>query len=56
MLSSALGEREEKLSHASYKIAEGEVDPGRKIDKVDAEIDVQFHLKDNEGLRTRHFL
>lgn len=56
MLSSALGERLEKLSHASYKIAEGEVDPGRKIDEVDAEIDVQFHLTDIEGLRTRHFL
>ena len=36
MFSSALGERLLKLSHASNRIAEGEVDPGRRTDTLDA--------------------
>ncbi len=37
MLSSALGDRREKFSHASNKMAEGDVEPGRKTDTEDAE-------------------
>lgn len=40
MLSSALGERRVKFSQASYKIAEGEVDPGRNTETDDARPDV----------------
>lgn len=36
ILSSALGERLVKLSQASKRIAEADVDPGRKIDTEDA--------------------
>lgn len=36
MLSSALGERVEKLSQASYRIADGDVEPGRNIDTEEA--------------------
>ena len=36
MLSSALGERREKLSHASYNIAAGEEEPGRNMERLDA--------------------
>ena len=35
--SSAFGERRVKCSHASYRMAAGAVDPGRKIENVDAE-------------------
>jgi len=38
ILSSALGDLREKLSQASNKIAEGDVDPGRKMDKDEAKI------------------
>jgi hypothetical protein len=37
MFSSALGDRLLKFSQASNRIAEGEVDPGRKTDTLDAE-------------------
>ena len=37
MFSSALGERLLKFSQASNRIAEGDADPGRKTDTVDAE-------------------
>ena len=36
MLSSALGDRLEKFSQASKRMADGEVDPGRKTDTDDA--------------------
>jgi hypothetical protein len=36
ILSSALGDRFEKFSHASYRVAEGDVEPGLKIERVDA--------------------
>ena len=36
ILSSAFGERRSKLSQASKRIAEGEVDPGRNTDTEDA--------------------
>jgi hypothetical protein len=37
MFSSALGDRLLKFSQASNRIAEGDVDPGRKTDTLDAE-------------------
>ncbi len=37
ILSSALGDFLVKLSQASYRMAEGEVEPGVKIDEVDPE-------------------
>lgn len=36
MLSSALGDRFKNCSHASYKIADGDVEPGRKTDTDEA--------------------
>jgi hypothetical protein len=36
MLSSALGDFFEKLSHASNKMAAGDVDPGLNIDSVES--------------------
>ena len=36
MLSSALGDRLEKFSYASKRIAEGDVEPGRKTDTDEA--------------------
>ena len=36
MLSSALDDLREKFSHASKRIADGEVDPGRKTEADDA--------------------
>jgi len=41
MFSSALGERLLKLSQASNRIAEGDVDPGRKTDTLDADTTVR---------------
>lgn len=41
MFSSALGERCEKLSQASYKMADADVEPGRKIDADDAKKNIQ---------------
>jgi hypothetical protein len=38
MFSSALGERLLKFSQASNRIADGDVDPGRKTDTLDTEI------------------
>lgn len=37
MLSSAFGDLREKFSQASYRIAEGEVDPGRNTETEDTE-------------------
>lgn len=45
MLSSALGDFLVKLSQASYRMAEGEVEPGLNIDRVDPEQAVSLHLK-----------
>jgi hypothetical protein len=41
MLSSAFGDFFVKLSQASYRMAEGDVDPGLNIDNVEAEENTQ---------------
>ena len=56
MLSSALGERLLKLSQASNRIADGDVDPGRKTDTLDAKTAISKASDLWEGFITWNFL
>ena len=57
ILSSDFGDLLRKLSQASYRIAAGEVEPGRKIDKEDADERYQQSItNENLDIHTRNFL
>lgn len=56
MLSSALGDRREKFSHASKRMAEGDVEPGRNTDTEDAGAIQHAYTGIQQAKRTVHFL
>ena len=58
MLSSALGDLREKFSHASKRIADGEVEPGRKTEADDAAMldELDRQAQSSAITHTGHFL
>ena len=57
MFSSAFGDLLEKFSHASNRIAEGDVEPGRKTETDDASSRDEWRIERNTSTaRTGHLL